>query len=73
MPEAQIVLSQAQYVASAPKSNSAVTAIGTAMKVVETERTATIPPYLRDAHYEVQKSWGMESVINMLTIIKIIM
>ncbi|NLP16125.1 MAG: replication-associated recombination protein A [Clostridiales bacterium] len=59
MPEAQIVLSQAAiYVASAPKSNSAVTAIGTAMKVVETERTATIPPYLRDAHYEAAEKLG---------------
>ncbi|HKL80260.1 MAG TPA: replication-associated recombination protein A, partial [Mobilitalea sp.] len=53
MPEAQIVLSQAAtYVACAPKSNSAVCAIGDAMKVVENERTATIPPYLMDAHYK---------------------
>lgn len=53
MPEAMIVLSQAAiYVASAPKSNSAINAIGAAMKVVETEKTATIPPYLQDAHYK---------------------
>ncbi|HPU64001.1 MAG TPA: replication-associated recombination protein A, partial [Mobilitalea sp.] len=50
MPEAQIVLSQAAiYVASAPKSNSAVKAIGEAMRVVETVKTASIPPYLKDA------------------------
>lgn len=53
MPEAQIILAQAAaYVASAPKSNSAVNAIGAAMKVVENERTATIPAYLQDAHYK---------------------
>lgn len=53
MPEAQIVLSQAAtYVASAPKSNAAVNAIGAAMKVVEKEKTGTIPSYLRDAHYK---------------------
>lgn len=59
MPEAQIVLAQAAtYVASAPKSNSAVNAIGAAMKVVETEKTATIPPYLQDAHYKGAASLG---------------
>lgn len=53
MPEAQIVLAQAAaYVASAPKSNSAVNAISDAMHVVENEKTATIPPYLMDAHYK---------------------
>lgn len=59
MPEAQIVLSQAAaYVACAPKSNSAVKAIGAAMKVVENEKTATIPPYLRDAHYKGAEKLG---------------
>ena len=59
MPEAQIVLSQAAtYVACAPKSNSAVNAIGAAMKVVETETTATIPPYLQDAHYKAAEKLG---------------
>jgi putative ATPase len=59
MPEAQIVLSQAAtYVASAPKSNSAVNAIGAAMKVVENERTATIPPYLQDSHYKGAEKLG---------------
>lgn len=53
MPEAQIILSQAAaYVACAPKSNSAVCAIGEAMQVVENEKTATIPAYLMDAHYK---------------------
>nr|WP_275940380.1 replication-associated recombination protein A [Herbinix luporum] len=59
MPEAQIILAQAvTYVASAPKSNSAVKAIEAAMKVVETEKTATIPPYLRDAHYKGAEKLG---------------
>lgn len=53
MPEAQIILAQAAaYVACAPKSNSAVCAIGEAMKVVQNEKTATIPAYLMDAHYK---------------------
>ena len=53
MPEAQIVLAQAAaYVACAPKSNSSVSAIEAAMNVVANEKTATIPSYLRDAHYK---------------------
>jgi putative ATPase len=53
MPEAQIILAQAAaYVACAPKSNSAVSAIGEAMSVVQNEKTATIPAYLMDAHYK---------------------
>lgn len=53
MPEAQIILSQAaSYVACAPKSNSAVTAIGEAMEAVQKERMASIPAHLQDAHYK---------------------
>jgi putative ATPase len=53
MPEARIVLAQAAiYVACAPKSNSAICAIDDASKVVENEKTATIPTYLMDAHYK---------------------
>ncbi len=52
MPEAQIILSQAAtYVASAPKSNSAVNAISEAMQVVQKERVSGIPAHLQDAHY----------------------
>ena len=51
MPEAQIILSQAAiYVATAPKSNSAVNAIFEAMDNVKKMKT-TVPAYLRDAHY----------------------
>ena len=53
MLEAQIILAQAvSYVASAPKSNSAVNAISEAMEAVRSERIATIPPHLQDAHYK---------------------
>ena len=59
MPEAQIILAQAAaYVASAPKSNSAVKAIEAAMKVVGTEKTAAIPTYLQDAHYKGAEKLG---------------
>ena len=51
MPEAQIILSQAAiYVATAPKSNSAVNAIFEAMDNVKKIKT-TVPSYLQDAHY----------------------
>ena len=52
MPEAKIVLAQAvSYIATAPKSNSAVVAIETAMRIVEQTKTAPIPAHLQDAHY----------------------
>lgn len=53
MPEAQIILAQAaSYVACAPKSNSAVTAIGDAMEYVAHHPNGKIPSYLQDAHYK---------------------
>lgn len=59
MPEARIVLAQAAtYVASAPKSNSAICAIDDAMNTVENERTPSIPPYLMDAHYKSASNLG---------------
>ena len=59
MPEAQIILAQAAaYVACAPKSNSAVSAIGDAMKAVEKRPHGQIPPYLRDSHYDGAKDLG---------------
>lgn len=59
MPEARIVLAQAAiYVASAPKSNSAICAIDDAMNTVANERTTTIPPYLMDAHYKSASNLG---------------
>ncbi len=53
MPESRIVLAQAAaYVACAPKSNSAIIAIDSALEAVKNEKTATIPSYLMDAHYK---------------------
>ncbi len=53
MPESQIILSQAVlYVASAPKSNAAVEAIGQAMEAVSSTKNLTIPVHLQDAHYK---------------------
>nr|MBP3598529.1 replication-associated recombination protein A [Eubacterium sp.] len=53
MPEAQIILAQAAaYVACAPKSNSAVEAIGAAMEYVANHPNHKIPSYLQDAHYK---------------------
>lgn len=53
MPEAQIILSQAVlYVATAPKSNSAVMAIGEAMDAVRNQKTMPVPVHLQDKHYK---------------------
>lgn len=53
MPESQIILAQAaSYIASAPKSNSAVCAISEAMDLVANSKTPPIPPHLQDAHYK---------------------
>ena len=58
MPEAEIILSQAVlYVASAPKSNSAVTAIAAASESVRQTRTS-VPVHLQDAHYKGAKNLG---------------
>ncbi len=52
MPEAQIILANAvTYVASAPKSNSAVKAIEAAMNAVKTRPLGPVPVHLQDRHY----------------------
>lgn len=52
MPEARIPLAQAAiYVACAPKSNAAITAIDDAMNLVKRQKTGAVPNHLRDAHY----------------------
>lgn len=59
MPEARIILAQAAiYVAKAPKSNACYRAIEEALKDVETERTASVPEHLKDAHYPGAKKLG---------------
>ena len=53
MPEARIVLAQAvTYMASAPKSNSAINAIDKAMRLVQETKTPPVPVHLQDAHYK---------------------
>ena len=52
MPESQIILSQAcEYVACAPKSNTAVESVEAANRLVQKYGNLPIPPYLQDAHY----------------------
>ena len=53
MPESRIILAQAAtYVASAPKSNSAINAIDKAFDDVKNIQTYGVPNHLRDAHYK---------------------
>src|SRR5690554_6409078 len=52
MPEARIPIAQAIiYIATAPKSNSVVTAVDQAIHAVENNPTSPVPKHLRDAHY----------------------
>ena len=58
-PEARIPLAEATiYIATAPKSNSTIMAIGAAMKDVESGRTLEVPKHLRDAHYKSAERLG---------------
>jgi len=59
MPEGQLILSQAvTYIACAPKSNSASSAIWKAWKDVEEVRVKTVPLHLKDAHYSSASKLG---------------
>lgn len=59
MPEAQIILSQAVlYVASAPKSNSAVEAVSAAMETIKNQKTMPVPVHLQDKHYKGAEKLG---------------
>ena len=58
-PEARIPIAEATiYIATAPKSNSAYTAIDAALADVRSGRTLPIPEHLRDAHYKGAKRLG---------------
>lgn len=53
MPEGRIALAQAAlYIAAAPKSNSAITAIDSAMQYIRQHPSNDVPKHLRDAHYK---------------------
>ena len=59
MPESQIILSQAaEYVATAPKSNTAVESVMAARKAVQETGSLAIPGYLQDAHYKGAQGLG---------------
>jgi putative ATPase len=52
MPEARIPIAQAIiYIATAPKSNSVVTAVDAALATVEKRGAEPVPTHLRDSHY----------------------
>lgn len=59
MPESRIILAQAvTYIACAPKSNSAIIGIDTALEDVKNVQINTIPPYLKDIHCVSSKKSG---------------
>ncbi|HEU5298624.1 MAG TPA: replication-associated recombination protein A [bacterium] len=52
LPEAQIPMTEAAiYIATAPKSNAVVRAIGAARRAVAEERADPVPPHLRDSSH----------------------
>ncbi|EIT85301.1 recombination factor protein RarA [Fictibacillus macauensis ZFHKF-1] len=59
MPEARIPLAEAVvYLATAPKSNSVIKGIDTALAAVSKEKSGQVPIHLRDAHYKGAKELG---------------
>ena len=59
LPEAQLNLAHAViHLATAPKSNAVVTAIGAAMDDVRAGLGASVPRHLRDAHYAGSRGLG---------------
>ena len=58
-PEARIPLAEAViFLATAPKSNSAICAIDAALHDIETKDTGDIPEHLKDSHYAGSQSLG---------------
>jgi putative ATPase len=59
MPEGRIPLAEATiYLATAPKSNTAIVGIDQALALVKKETTVAVPRMLRDAHYAGAQSLG---------------
>jgi putative ATPase len=59
LPEAQLNLAHAViYLAKAPKSNAATTAISAALNAVREQSSGAVPMHLRDAHYAGAKKLG---------------
>ncbi len=73
-PEARIPLAEAVILlATAPKSNSAITAIDSALSDIEGMDTGDIPEHLKDSHYGGAKKLGHGTEYNIRTVMKIIM
>ncbi|MDQ3403128.1 MAG: replication-associated recombination protein A [Actinomycetota bacterium] len=59
MPEGRLALTQATiHLATAPKSNAVITAIGKAVADVNEGKAGPVPPHLRDGHYAGAKKLG---------------
>lgn len=59
MPECRIILAQAvTYLATAPKSNAAYSAIDAAMEDIRQQRVLPVPVHLKDSHYSGAKRLG---------------
>ena len=59
-PEAQLPLAQAAiYIACAPKSNAAASAIWKATSDVNSGATIPVPKHLKDSHYKAAKELGI--------------
>ena len=59
LPEARIPLAEAViYIASAPKSNTVITAIDNALDFVKNNPTGTVPAHLRSSNYRGAKDLG---------------
>ncbi|KAB1503714.1 replication-associated recombination protein A [Corynebacterium sp. 320] len=59
MPEARLNLAQATiHLATAPKSNAVISAIGRAVEDVRAGKGHTVPVHLRDGHYQGAKDLG---------------
>lgn len=59
LPEARIPLSNAVIeLALSPKSNSAISAVDTALDVIRTQKVSSIPNHLKDSHYSGAKKLG---------------
>ncbi len=64
MPEARIPIAQCIiYLATAPKSNSVVSAIGQAMQAAENETPGAVPQHLRDTSYGGAKELGHQGYL----------
>ena len=60
LPEAQLALAQAAiYVACAPKSNAAASAIWESVSDVQNKPTIPVPKHLKDSHYPAAKKAGI--------------